>query len=394
MSRKRNVNGGGTKPRRRPDGRWEGRVTVGRNPATGRLISKSVYGKTATECQKKMVALINEVNEGTYTEPSKLTVAQWLDIWQANYLSGIKQSTEAQYKGHIKNHIVPALGKVKLVSLHPHTVQTFYMKLLKNESNPSGLSAKSVKNVHAVLNRAMEQAVELRYIKDNPTKACKLPSVAKKEVAYLENDAVKALMTAIEGHKYESLYMIDLFTGLRQGELLGLTWDCVDFEKGVLLINKQLYHEKKVGGRYLLAPCKTNKTRRIVPAKAVMECLKKQRQKQKEAQLLAGANWNNEMGLVFTNEVGRYLRANDVYEKFKKIVRDIGLPSVRFHDLRHTFVMLSLQNGDDIKTVQQNVGHSSAAFTLNVYGHASQQMQQESANRMQSYFDELTSAAK
>lgn len=163
----------------------------------------------------------------------------------------------------------------------------------------------------------------------------------------------------------------------------------MDFDAGTLTINKQLQKEHKKGGQYSLVSCKTDRVRRIKPASFIMDTLRQQRAKQNEDKLRAGSAWMNDWNLVFTNEIGGHLCAPTVYNHFKKIVEAIGLPSVRFHDMRHTYAVISLQNGDDIKTVQANVGHSTAAFTLDVYGHVSQKMQQDSADRMQGYFDGL-----
>ena len=217
------------------------------------------------------------------------------------------------------------------------------------------------------------------YLRSNPADACILPRAEKREVSFLEEDGIKALLKAIEGHRFERVYRVDLFTGLRQGEILGLTWDCVDFDSGVLTISKQLQREHKKGGQYSLVSCKTDRVRRIQAAPFVMDVLRQQRRKQNEDRLLAGGAWENGWNLVFTNELGGHLCAPTVYNHFKRIVKEIGLPEVRFHDMRHTFAVLSLQNGDDIKTVQANVGHATAAFTLDVYGHVSQKMQKDSA---------------
>ena len=180
---------------------------------------------------------------------------------------------------------------------------------------------------------------------------------------------------------------------MRQGEVLGLTWDCVNFDTGVITVSKQLQKEKKKGGEYRLVSCKTDKVRRITPAPFIMDILRQQRIKQKEEHLRAGGIWSNDWDLVFTNEIGGHLCHHTVYKNFKKIVKELGIPEVRFHDMRHTYAVISLQNGDDIKTVQANIGHSTAAFTLDVYGHVSQRMQKESASRMQSYINELKSTS-
>lgn len=387
----RNAQGGGT-IRQRPDGRWEARFTLGRDPGTGKQIQKSIYGKTQREVRQRLQQTTTAIDEGMYTEPSKMSVGQWLDLWHAEYLGGVKQATVAHYKSHIETNLKPHIGAVKLAALKPHQVQALYNKLLRSDENPKGLSAKTIKNLHGVLHKAMKQAVMLGYLRVNPTDACVLPRVEKKEVAFIEQDGVKALLRAIQGHPFERVYLVDLFTGMRQGEILGLTWDCVDFDTGILTVNKQLQKEHVKGGQYSLVSCKTDRVRRIKPAAFIMDTLKAQRAKQRADKLRAGSAWANDWDLVFTNEIGGHLCAPTVYNHFKKLVQSIGLPEVRFHDMRHTYAVISLQNGDDIKTVQANVGHSTAAFTLDVYGHVSQKMQQDSADRMQGYFDNLTAA--
>ena len=384
----RNAQGGGS-IRQRKDGSWEARYTVGRDPGTGKQIQKSIYGKTQKEVRQRLQQITSSIDDGIYTEPSKMTVGKWLEVWHAEYLGGVKQATSAHYRSHIETNLKPNIGAVKLSALKPHHVQALYNKLLRSETNPDGLSAKTIKNLHGVLHKAMKQAVMLGYIKVNPTDACVLPRIEKKEVSFIEEDGVKALLKAIEGHRFENVYKVDLFTGMRQGEILGLTWDCVDFDTGILTVNKQLQKEHIKGGLYSLVSCKTDRVRRIKPASFVMDILRQQRIKQNEERLLAGGAWMNDWNLVFTNELGGHLCAPTVYNHFKKLMQQIGLPSVRFHDMRHTYAVISLQNGDDIKTVQQNVGHSTAAFTLDVYGHVSQKMQQDSADRMQGYFEGL-----
>lgn len=387
----RNAQGGGS-IRQRKDGSWEGRYTVGRDPGTGKQIQKSVYGKTQKEVRQRLQQITSSIDDGIYTEPSKMIVGKWLDVWHAEYLGGVKQATVAHYKSHIETNLKPNIGAVKLAALKPHQVQALYNKLLRSETNPNGLSAKTIKNLHGVLHKAMKQAVMLGYIKVNPTDACVLPRVEKKEVSFIEEDGVKTLLKAIEDHRFEKVYKVDLFTGMRQGEILSLTWDCVDFDAGILTVNKQLQKEHIKGGQYSLVSCKTDRARRIKPASFIMDTLRQQRAKQNEDRLRAGGAWCNDWNLVFTNELGGHLCTYTVYKHFKRIMGQIGLPSVRFHDMRHTYAVISLQNGNDIKTVQANVGHATAAFTLDVYGHVSQKMQQDSADRMQGFFDGLSSA--
>ena len=206
----------------------------------------------------------------------------------------------------------------------------------------------------------------------------------------MDEDQISAFLAAIQGHVHELLYRINIFTGLREGELLGLTWDCVDLQKGTLLVNKQLRREQKKGGKYYFSPPKNNKSRVLTLAPSVIQTFRAQKAKQAEMQLFAGADWNNEYNLVFTNETGGFLSYRTVYDCFKRIVTSIGTPTTRFHDLRHTYAVAAIQSGDDIKTVQENLGHATAAFTLDVYGHVTAHIKQESANRMERFIKSVS----
>lgn len=376
----RNAQGGGS-IRKRPDGLWEARYTLGRNPGTGKQIQKSVYGKTQAEVRKKLQQATIAIDEGTYIESAKMTVGNWLDIWLSEYTANLKPHTLKSYATHIKNHLKPALGAVKLSALNTHEIQAFYNRLQKGEDGKPGLSPKTIKNLHGVLHKALSQAVEIGYIKFNAADACKLPRVEKAKINPLEESQITAFLQAIHGHQYERLYLVDLFTGMRQGEILGLTWDCVDFEYGTILIYRQL---QKIKGQYQFVTLKNDKARRITPAPSVMRVLSEQRRAQTEWRFKAGLAWEKS-NLVFTNELGGHLVHFTVYKHFKRIVKSIGIPATRFHDLRHSYAVASLQAGDDVKTVQENLGHHAAAFTLDVYGHVSERMKQESANRMEQF---------
>ena len=382
MKTKKNPSGSGS-IRQRSDGRWESRVTVGYDKGTGKQVQKSFYGKSQKEVIVKLQKVSVTVDEGSYSEPSKLTVEQWLDIWLKEYVTNaVKPLTVVSYQSMYSNYIKPAFGAVKLSELNPHDIQAFYNDLQRVKN----LSPKSIKNVHGVLHSALKQAVRLGSIKVNPTDNCIVPRVIKKEIKPLQDNEIIWFLKEIKGHRFEALFIVDLFTGMRQGELLGLTWNCIDFNRDTILINKQL---QKVSGKYILASNKNNKARIISPAQTVMEILKSHKRKQIELMLLLGIPWN-EKGYVFTDEFGQHLKHSTVYKNFKRIVKDLGLESTRFHDLRHSYAVAALQAGDDIKTVQETLGHHTAAFTLDVYGHVSDQMKKDSSKRMESFIKSVS----
>ena len=368
---------------------YEARYTEGFDPGTGKQIQRSISGKTQKEVAQKLKVALASLDSGTYIAPSKMTVGQWMDLWSDNYLGGVKDSTYAAYNVTIRTHIKPGLGAIRIDSLDTHMVQSFYNSLREPTERRDAVSPKTVKNVHGILHKALQQAVANGYIRINPTNSCVLPRIEKKELRPLDEAETKMFLDAIKGHQFESLYTFVLFSGLREGEALGLTWDRVDFIRGTILISKQLQKEKRPRGDFRLVSVKNDRPRRIMPAPWVMQLLRNRKLQQYEHKEKAGSAWSNPMNLVFTNELGGYLIPQTVVRHFKEIVTGIGRPDARFHDLRHSYAVASLRSGDDIKTVQSNLGHATAAFTLDVYGHVTYQMQEASASRMQAYINDI-----
>ena len=386
MPRKTNTraaSGAGT-IRQRPDGRWEARYTIGRDPGTGRQVQRSLYAETQADALRQLRQIQSAIENGTYTNPVRLTVGQWLDIWVAEYLTSVRPGTRKSYEEQIKNHIKPALGAVKLQGLLPPAVQA----LINELSRKKKLSPKTVKNIHGVLHAAMGKAVDIGYIRSNPTSTTALPRIEKPDLTILPEEKLSAFIQAVDNDVYGSLIYVTLFTGARQSEALGLTWDCIDFEAGVITIRRQLQRDRE-SKTYFLAPLKNDRPRKIFPAPAVMQELRQVKADQAKYQLKAGSAWANSLNLVFTNELGQNLVHRTVVKHFKKAADVIEMPALRFHDLRHSFAVNSLQSGDDVKTVQDALGHHTAAFTLDIYGFVTDKMKQDSSQRMQRFIEQM-----
>ena len=379
----RNAKGAGT-IRKRKDGRWEARYSLGFDPKTGKQLQKSVYGQTQKEVRQKLTQIMSDIDEGIYVEPTAMKVSTWLDIWLKEYTGNVKPATYSAYEEHVRVHIKPHVGEVRLTRLAPHMVQTMYNYLLEEQK----LSPKSVKNIHGVFHRAMEQARKLGYLRTNPLDSVILPRAEKKQISTIEDDKMLAFLDAIKGDPYELVLFVTAFTGLRQGEVLGLTWDCVDFKTNTLLINKQ-HNRVKGDTEFRFSSLKNDKIRTLTAATDVMEALMKQKRIQAQWAKVAGELWDNSDNLVFTTETGRYINNKTLYMNFKRVMEKIGLEDLRFHDLRHTNAVNALRAGDDIKTVQENLGHATASFTLSTYAHSTPGMKQESANRMENYIKSL-----
>lgn len=397
--KKRRAHGEGTIRWKEEKSLWEARFVTGIDPETGKPLRKSVYGKTQKEARQKMTAAVAALDKGEYREPSKMTVGQWLDFWQENYLSDVKPSTKLLYEQQIRLYIKPILGDIRLENLDTDTIQRFYKKIGEESSRKQGLSAKSIRNVHGILHKALQQAVVSNKLRSNPTSGCKPPRAISKEIQPLYEDQIPLFLDAIEGHCHEYIFKFALFTGMREGEVLGLMWDCVDFRRGTIHIKRQLCREKCKGGHYYFGPPKNGKSRIIAPAPDIMELLRLQKEKQEKQKLRAGELWGdtgvdytgvNGTSLVFTNELGEHVSYRTVYDCFRRVMDKLEIPGHCVHDLRHTYAVLSLLAGDDPKTLQENLGHATAAFTLDRYAHVTEQMRRNSANRMQQYINNMT----
>lgn len=380
----RSAQGGGT-IRQRPDGRWEARYTVGRDPGTGKQIQRSVYGSTQKEVRQKLAQITAAIDKGTYQTPNKVTVAEWMAEWLSTFCANkVKPLTLQSYQAITRNHIVPAMGAVELQAVKGAHIQRLY-----NSMTAAGLSGKTVKNVGAILHKALSVALKQGIIASNPCDAAELPKAEHKEIRPLADDEIPRFLAAIDGSPMRNAFALCLFAGLREGECLGLSWGQVDFEKGRITVSQQLQKSKASGEYYIAPTTKSGKPRTIEPPPIAFEYLRAERVKQLENRLRAGPVWSNPDNLVFTDEAGGHYAIYTFYRRFKAIAASIGRPDARPHDLRHTAATVAIASGADIKSVQDLLGHSTASFTLNVYAHTSEQMMKDTAARVQGYYDGL-----
>ena len=377
MARKK-ANGEGN-IRKRDNGTWEARATI-----DGK--SKSVYGKTQAEVRRKLTEILSSVDNGTYIPDTGMTIAQWLEIWQRDYLRDVKESTKGRYEQDVRLHIAPYIGAVRLADLNAPTVQRLY-----NQAQDRGLSEKTIRCIHGTLHKALEKAVECELIRKNACDRANVPRLTAptKDIAPFSDGSVKSFLSAIAGNQFGPLFYVTLFTGMREGEIIGLTWDCIDFQRGTIHLYRQLQRVRASGGQFRFTTLKNKEDRTFKPPANVLEMLKQVRIRQTEWRWKAGETWGNADSFVFTNEAGEHFNERTVYKNFKKIAESIGLPQARFHDLRHTYATLALQNGVDVKTVSATLGHATVAFTLDKYGHVSDTMMRDSAEKMQRYIEGL-----
>ena len=373
---KRRANGEGN-IRKRKDGRWEGRYTVGHDPETGKAIIKNVLGKTQAEVKEKLKKAIEENVGIDYRRAKTYTVGSWLEVWMENYVKiKLRPSTFKTSQGFLKNHIKPQIGGIPLADLTSLDLQRFYKHLLDGgrvdrieaKKKPKGLAPKTVRNIHQMIGSAYNLAIEQKLVTRNPTQGCALLKVEHKEMKTLTSDQLDAFFQEAKDSGVFALYYIDLTTGLRRGELLGLKWSDIDLEKGDLRVQRQI---GRIDGKIIEMPLKTKNAYRTLPLSAdAINVLMQQRRK------TGNSEW------VFPSPTGGPMSPDSVLHMLHRVLKRAGLPKVRFHDLRHTFATLALQNGVDIKTVSGMLGHFSAGFTLDTYAHVTTDAQLKAAQTM------------
>ena len=373
---KRRANGEGS-IRKRKDGRWEGRYTAGRDPETGKAITKNVLARTQKECKEKLKQAIEDTAGLDLAKAGQYTVGQWLDVWFENYAKlKVRPSSHQTYRGYIDNHIKPNIGHIPLSKLTSLDLQKLYKKLLSGgrvkrieaKRQPKGLSAKTVRNLNQVISSAMDFAIAQKLILTNPTDGCALPRLEHREMKTLPAEQLASFLHEARESGVFELYYTELATGLRRGELLGLKWEDLDLVRGEMRVRRQV---ARINGEVVEAPLKTKNAYRTLPlSEDTVGVLKAQKQK------AGNSPW------VFPSPTGGPISPDSVLHMLHRVLKRAGLPQVRFHDLRHTFATLALQNGVDLKTVSGMLGHFSAGFTLDTYAHVTTAAQREAARTM------------
>jgi len=320
----------------------------------------------------KLSELSHENVTGTLTEPSTATVAEYLRDWLKNTAKPlIRASTYSNYRNSVENHIVPVIGGVRLKKLSPAHIQGLYASLLTR-----GLQARTIRNSHIILRKALAQAVRWRFINRDPSQEVKSPAVPHREMQVLDAQQARAFLAEAKGDRLYALYLLAITTGMREGELSGLQWSDIDFEGKRLSVVRTATH---IAGTLTIDAPKTKRSRRTIDVSGtVVEALHEHR-KAMLREGLAGCLW------VFPSGSGQPLRRTNLHRhSFKPILKAAELPNIRFHDLRHTAASLMLTQGINPKVVAERLGHASIAITLDVYSHVLPSMQQDAASRLDS----------
>lgn len=355
---------------RRKDGLWMAQATIGINPETGKPRRKTFYGKTRREVAEKLNTILHEIQQGSYIEPSQVTVEQWLSDWLEGRKPHIEESTWSAYEVMARCHITPSLGKVKLKDLRTRDLQ-----MLLNNKLAEGLSSRTVKYIYTTINMALKQAVKERLIPYNPAEGVELPKQEKKEMKTLTREEVAKFLQVAKESRHYPAFLLELATGLRRGELLAVKWGNIDFNQRTLSIKEQLVRTTE---GLTFKSLKTVKSRRTISLPPdIMDMLRMHKKKQAELKLMLGPVYEDN-DLLFCAEDGKPLDPKSFVDHFKRLLKKAGL-NIRFHDLRHTFATLSLEAGIPVKTVQEMLGHTTSKMVMDVYGHVTKDMHEAAA---------------
>lgn len=380
--------------RKRGDGRWEGRYTIGRDESTGKLLYRNVLAKTQAECKAKLrEAIRNTAQEASTPEPVKsapkeaaasvkqFTVTEWLRTWFELYSKpNLRETTQEQYTNFLEKHLIPNIGDIPLEELTSLQLQRLYQNLrtsgrvVQNNAERSGLSPKTVRSIHMVLHSALEQAVKEGLIKKNPTDGCSPPKLERKEMKVIQPEQIGAYLQAAANHNVLPMFYLELTSGLRRGELLALLWTDLNPEKNSISVCKSV---RGSHGELKVSAPKTRHSFRtvVIPQQAV-------------DLLIQEHDLHPDNPYMFPSPVtGTMYHPDTAGRIHRKLLKEAGIEPVRFHDLRHTFATLALQNGVDIKTLSGMLGHYSSGFTLDTYTHVTDKMQQEAAEKMGSFME-------
>lgn len=358
---------------RRKDRLWCAQVSL-----DGHRLTK--YGKTQRECHDWIKAMLDKIDSGLTYGSVHITLESFINSWLNGKQLSLRERTVFQYRKIAENYILPRLGKMRIQDIRPVHILRMYSAIQEG-----GTGARTLQLVHTVLHNTFDQAVQEGTVLRNPIDAVKRPRWEHKEFKTFTEDEVRQFLLATAGHRHEALFYLALTTGMREGELLGLKWSDLDWNKGVLNIQRQLQRiEHK--GLFFVSPKTKAGRRQIKLRQGMLDRLADHRRKQELERQQADNRWQ-ENDLIFPSSIEAPFEGHRIWDEFKELLVKAGLPDMRFHDLRHTALSLLMDMGIAVTTVQQRAGHSKASVTTDIYGHSMSRSQDQAAEQI----DELVS---
>ncbi len=360
--------------RKRSDGRWEGRIVIG-HKKDGTPMYKSVFGKTQKEALGNLHTAIELYRDVDLCEDSRMSLGKWLDRWLDEYmLLTVRESTLDGYRSMTENYIKPCIGEKPLAFLTTADLQKFYNKMKKEgriRNHPKyghSLSDSMVRKIHMMLHEAMDAAVRERLIVKNPTNGTTVPKANPPEKQIMTEDELDKFWETLKAEPlWYDFFYAELMTGLRRGEICGLKWTDINYEAGTLRVERSISNKK--GGGVTIGDTKTDTgTRTIILPPSVLAMFIERKKN-------AICEW------IFPHLYNPNMPMNPAaaYRKLKMLLKHAELPTMRFHDLRHTFATHATKGGVDAKTLAGILGHTNASFTLDTYTHVTADMQKNAS---------------
>lgn len=371
---KRRGSGEGAIYQRESDGKWCATVEVGF--VDGKRRRKTIYGKTRKEVTEKLRKLQREQDAGVNIAPDQQTVQEFLERWLEQVVRVRNRlGTYEEYARTVRLYLNPAIGSRQLAKLTPEQVQAMLNRLIARE-----LAPRTVRNVRAVIRRALNQALKWGYVPRNVATLVEVPRAEKFAVKPLTPEQAREFLKAVEGHRLEALYRVALSLGLRRGEILGLRWEDIDFDRETLTVTGAM--QRRGGRLQRVLPKTESSVRKLYVPAVLLEVLLRHKERQGAERALGEDEWQ-EHGLVFPSTVGTPMEPGNLHRHFKSILKQVGLPATtRFHDLRHSCATLLLAQGIPLIVVRDMLGHSQISTTADIYGHVLPESQRHAVDTL------------
>lgn len=350
--------------------------------------TKQRYFNTQAEADEARNEMLYEQKRGTLVTEKDQTVKQYLEHWIENVQKkAVRLSTYTEYRKLINKQIIPELGHFKLQQLTIQRVEAFYTR-----KEDEGLSAGYIRQIHGILHQALAHALRSNLVSRNVCDAVTLPRLTRHEIQPLSIEQAQTFLAEVKGRRLEALFTTAILTGMREGELLALRWSDINFEQMYLQVRRTVRRITGQGNKEN-EPKTASSRRKIVLSAFLIGVLKQHRVRQLETRLRRGAAWE-EHDLVFCNTYGKFIDPASLRHTLRIALRDAGLPSLRFHDLRHSAATLLLAMGVHAKVVQELLGHSNIMTTLNIYSHVLPSLHEDAMGKLSNLFDQLADQEK
>lgn len=341
--------------------------------------------ETKADAERYLHKYKTEIHSGKRLGTTKLRLDEYLKReWLPQREADLKRGTFNSYTRIVNTHLIPHLGRLRLEELTPRRVERFYSQLQKDGARGqrlaagSGLSAKTVSNIAGVLNRAMRDAVRWGLIATNPIADARKPIKQKNEMKAWQPDELGRFINATKSDRQSGTWHLLATTGLRRGEILGLQWEDIDFDKNTLTVRRT---RVKIGATvYQETPKSIAGHRTISLDSQTINALKQQKARQAQEKLALGGGWLDSQGHVVTEPDGSLVDPHRLSQRFQAILKRHDLPKIRLHDVRHSYVVAARRAGVDVKTVSQRIGHADVNVTLTVYDHVFNEDDVQAAN--------------